>query len=137
MSECLSCDTRRQILCLDCYRRVDDVRMPPTYAEYVQRAAGYAASRRRRTPLGLALTAFLAAACVFAASTATETDERVRREVAGLYAKTRVINESFEQLRASRECAKSAFTSDFAEKVERAAGGEQTAVCGTVAQSWP
>jgi hypothetical protein len=137
MSQCPTCDTTRRILCVDCYRRVEDVRLPPTYAEYVQRAAGYATSSRRRTPLGLALTGFLAAACLFAASTATETDDRVRREVSALYAKTRVINESFERLRASHECAERAFKSNFASTVERAARDEPTDVCRAVAGSWP
>jgi hypothetical protein len=137
MSECLSCDWTRQILCIDCYRRVDDVGLPATYAEYVYRAAGYGASPRTGAPVGLALVRFLAAACVFAALTTTKADERVRQEVAALYAKTRAINESFEQLRSSRECAEQAFRSDFRVTIERATRGDQIAVCEALARSWP
>lgn len=136
MNECLSCDWARQILCIDCYRRVGDVRLPPTYAEYVRWAAGYAAPQTG-TSVGLALVGVLVAACIFAVLTTSTTDERVRQEVAALYAKTRVIDETFEQLRASRECAEQAFKTDFATVIERAAQGDQAVRCEAVARSWP
>ena len=128
MDECITCDTLRGILCIDCYRRVDDNRLPTTYREYVAWAAAYPSAHKRQSGVGLVLAAAVALACLLGAAAASDTGQRVGRDVAVLRAKTEAVSTYFDRLREAKACAEAAFGADLREAVERAARGEQPAI---------
>jgi hypothetical protein len=129
MIDCGTCDLQRGILCIDCYQSTDDELLPSTYAEYFTWAAWYPVSRQRRRRASVALAAILTGVCLVAAAPATETDERIREDLAALHAKTSLINEGYERLRDARRCAGSGLLTDLAAALERARHGGSAGAC--------
>jgi hypothetical protein len=129
MIDCGTCDVERGILCIDCYQSTDDESLPPTYAEYFTWAAWYPTSPQRRRRASMALAAVLTCACLVGAAPATETDDRIRADLAALHAKTSLVNEGFARLQEARRCAGSGLLTDLAAALEGARHGGSAGAC--------
>jgi hypothetical protein len=127
---CGSCDADRGILCLSCYSRTNDPRLPSPYAEYFSWAAGYPRKIPRR-PIPLRPLAFiLVAATTFSYAQIGQ----VRAEVDGWRSRAAVIRDPFAQLRQTTNCIDQAFHEDLGLALERAVRGEQVGECAAFAR---
>jgi hypothetical protein len=132
MTDCGTCDLERGILCIDCYQSADDELLPPTYAEYFAWAAWYPTTRQPRRRASIALASLLTFACLAATAPATQTDVRIREDLAALHEKTSLVNEGFERLQAARRCLGSGVLTDLAAALERSRHGGSAGACSAL-----
>jgi hypothetical protein len=120
----------RGILCLTCYSRVDDSRLPSPYAAYFSRAAAYPRRSHHTT-----ISARLLALIVLAVSTFAYVEVgQVRAEADAWRDRAAVLDDPFAQLRETRNCIDQTFQHDLGLALERAARGEQVGECAAFAR---